>query len=72
VGLGYADVVQLRTHIVGHNLDKLTVLGQKIAEIWGAKPPVQTLTGAALLSTLQGDSRGYVPAGQHSVSVRMA
>jgi enamine deaminase RidA (YjgF/YER057c/UK114 family) len=48
--LGYADVAQLRTHIVGHNLDKLTVLGQKIAQIWGAKPPVQTLTGVAALA----------------------
>lgn len=49
-GLGYADVAQLRTFIVDHDLDKLTVLGAKIAEIWGATPPVQTLLGVASLA----------------------
>lgn len=49
-GLGYADVAQLRTFIVDHDLDKLTVLGTKIAEIWGDKPPTQTLLGVAALA----------------------
>ncbi|MFF2087271.1 RidA family protein [Nocardia sp. NPDC058176] len=49
-GLGYADVAQLRTFIVDHDLDKLTVLGTKIAEIWGDKPPAQTLLGVASLA----------------------
>ncbi|APE33533.1 endoribonuclease L-PSP [Nocardia mangyaensis] len=49
-GLGYADVAQLRTFIVDHDLDKLTVLGAKIAEIWGDTPPVQTLLGVASLA----------------------
>ncbi|MFD4430870.1 RidA family protein [Nocardia sp. NPDC058497] len=49
-GLGYADVAQLRTFIVEHDLDKLTILGKKIAEIWGDRPPVQTLLGVAALA----------------------
>ncbi|QLY31960.1 RidA family protein [Nocardia huaxiensis] len=50
VGLDYADVAQLRTHIVDHNLDKLAILGKKIAEIWGDQPPAQTLSGVAALA----------------------
>lgn len=50
VGLDFADVAQLRTHIVEHDADKLTVVGTKIAEIWGDRPPVQTLTGVAALA----------------------
>ncbi|WP_228828994.1 RidA family protein [Nocardia cyriacigeorgica] len=50
VGLDYADVAQLRTHIVDHDLPKLAVLGEKIAEIWGKQPPTQTLTGVAALA----------------------
>ncbi|MEU1959807.1 RidA family protein [Nocardia sp. NPDC019304] len=46
----FADVAQLRTHIVDHDLEKLAVLGKKIAEIWGDRPPVQTLTGVAALA----------------------
>ncbi|MEV6431930.1 Rid family hydrolase [Nocardia sp. NPDC051463] len=49
-GLDYADVAQLRTFIVDHDLDKLAVLGKKIAEIWADKPPVQTLAGVAALA----------------------
>ncbi|MFI2477233.1 RidA family protein [Nocardia xishanensis] len=49
-GLGYPDVAQLRTFIVDHDLDKLTVLGKKIAEIWGERPPTQTLLGVAALA----------------------
>ncbi|GAB2678075.1 RidA family protein [Nocardia goodfellowii] len=49
-GLDYADVFQLRTFIVDHDLGKLEVLGKKIAEIWGDRPPVQTLVGVAALA----------------------
>ncbi|GGN81334.1 RidA family protein [Nocardia rhizosphaerihabitans] len=49
-GLDYGDVAQLRTFIVEHDLDKLTILGKKIAEIWGDRPPVQTLLGVAALA----------------------
>ncbi|MEV4125654.1 RidA family protein [Nocardia sp. NPDC049707] len=50
VGLDFADVAQLRTFIVDHDLDKLAVLGKKIAELWGDRPPVQTLNGVASLA----------------------
>lgn len=50
VGLDYGDVAQLRTFIVEHDLDKLTILGKKIADIWGERPPVQTLLGVAALA----------------------
>ncbi|MGV9822334.1 RidA family protein [Nocardia xishanensis] len=49
-GLDYPDVAQLRTFIVDHDLGKLTVLGKKIAEIWGERPPTQTLLGVAALA----------------------
>ncbi|MFC9968177.1 RidA family protein [Nocardia ignorata] len=49
-GLDYGDVAQLRTFIVEHDLDKLTVLGEKIAQIWGERPPAQTLLGVAALA----------------------
>ncbi|WP_280235757.1 RidA family protein [Nocardia cyriacigeorgica] len=49
-GLDYADVAQLRTHIVDHDLPKLAVIGQKVADIWGGQPPTQTLTGVAALA----------------------
>ncbi|QIS09439.1 RidA family protein [Nocardia arthritidis] len=50
VGLDYPDVAQLRSHIVDHDLDKLAVLGRKIAELWGDRPPTQTLSGVAALA----------------------
>lgn len=50
VGLDYADVAQLRTFIVDHDLAKLEALGAVIARIWGGTPPVQTLTGVAALA----------------------
>ncbi|MBO0771242.1 MAG: RidA family protein [Actinobacteria bacterium] len=49
-GLDYGDVVQLRTHIVGHDGDKLAVITGLIGEIWGDRPPTQTLTGVAALA----------------------
>lgn len=49
-GLDYEDVVQLRTHIVGHDAVKLEVLANRITRIWGSRPPTQTLTGVAALA----------------------
>ncbi|MBP1161879.1 enamine deaminase RidA (YjgF/YER057c/UK114 family) [Rhodococcus sp. PvR044] len=50
VGLDYRHVVALRTHIVGHDADKLAVIARLIGEIWGDRPPTQTLTGVAALA----------------------
>lgn len=50
VGLDFSSVAQLRTFIVDHNLDKLGVIGKKVAEIWGDRPPTQTLNGVAALA----------------------
>lgn len=49
-GLGFEHVAQLRTFIVGHDLDKLAVIGRVIGGIWGDTPPVQTLLGVAALA----------------------
>lgn len=49
-GVDYSQVVQLRTFIVDHDLDKLAILGAKIAAIWGDHPPTQTLLGVAALA----------------------
>jgi enamine deaminase RidA (YjgF/YER057c/UK114 family) len=50
VGLDYRDVVQIRTHIVDHDADKLTALVEVVGQIWGAQPPAQTLIGVASLA----------------------
>ncbi|MFI6802722.1 RidA family protein [Streptosporangium canum] len=49
-GLDYRHVVQLRTHIVDHDTDKLAIIARLIGEIWGDRPPTQTLTGVAALA----------------------
>ncbi|SCL68678.1 Enamine deaminase RidA, house cleaning of reactive enamine intermediates, YjgF/YER057c/UK114 family [Micromonospora citrea] len=49
-GLEHRHIVQLRTHIVDHDADKLAVVAGVIGEIWGATPPTQTLTGVAALA----------------------
>ncbi|MFE3454585.1 RidA family protein [Nonomuraea sp. NPDC059194] len=49
-GLDYRHVVQLRTHIVDHDTDKLAIIAKLIGEIWGDRPPTQTLTGVAALA----------------------
>jgi enamine deaminase RidA (YjgF/YER057c/UK114 family) len=49
-GLDFADVAQLRTFIVDHDLEKLEALGKRIGAIWGDEPPVQTLNGVAALA----------------------
>ncbi|MER7079080.1 Enamine deaminase RidA, house cleaning of reactive enamine intermediates, YjgF/YER057c/UK114 family [Saccharopolyspora kobensis] len=50
VDLDFSHVVQLRTYVVDHDLDKLAVIGRLIGEIWGDQPPTQTLTGVAALA----------------------
>ncbi|MFC4127977.1 RidA family protein [Nocardia rhizosphaerae] len=49
-GADYPQVAQLRTFIVDHDEAKLAILGAKIAEIWGDRPPAQTLLGVAALA----------------------
>ncbi|GAA3466119.1 RidA family protein [Nonomuraea roseola] len=48
--LDYSHVVQIRTHIVGHDAAKLEILAKAVHEIWGDLPPTQTLTGVAALA----------------------
>ncbi|WP_028478465.1 RidA family protein [Nocardia sp. CNY236] len=50
VGLDFADIAQMRTYIVDHDSDKLSVVGRKTAAIWGNRAPAQTLTGVAALA----------------------
>jgi enamine deaminase RidA (YjgF/YER057c/UK114 family) len=50
VGLGYEDVVQLRTFIVDHDEPKLHALGTVLHRIWGDALPAQTLVGVASLA----------------------
>ncbi|MEV0798698.1 Rid family hydrolase [Kribbella sp. NPDC050281] len=49
-GLDYENVVQLRTYIVDHSMDRLAALGRVIAKYWPERPPVQTLLGVAALA----------------------
>ncbi|MCF2528352.1 RidA family protein [Yinghuangia soli] len=49
-GLGFGDVVQLRTFIVDHDESKLGALLAVISRIWGDRPPTQTLLGVAALA----------------------
>jgi enamine deaminase RidA (YjgF/YER057c/UK114 family) len=49
-GLGLADVVQLRTYVVGLDIERLGALGQVVGGLWGAVPPTQTVIGVAGLA----------------------
>lgn len=49
--LDLADVVQLRTYVVDHNLDKLGVITEAVRGRWGANPPTNTVLGVAALAT---------------------
>lgn len=49
-GLDLSHVVQLRTYVVNHDLDKLRAIAEAVQGGWGAKPPTQTLIGAASLA----------------------
>ncbi|WP_181773623.1 RidA family protein [Amycolatopsis pittospori] len=50
VGLDFGHVVQLRTYIVEHDAAKLEIIGTLIGEIWGERPPTQTLLGVSALA----------------------
>ncbi|GAB3576879.1 RidA family protein [Amycolatopsis endophytica] len=49
-GLDFSSVLRLGTFVVDHDTDKLAILGQQIEEIWGQRPPAQTLSGVARLA----------------------
>lgn len=49
-GVGYGDVVQIRTYIVDHSPEKLDMLLAAVRGIWGDRPPTQTLVGVAALA----------------------
>lgn len=51
VGLDFEDVVQLRVHIVDHDLDKLGIVTAKLTGLRDAPYPAVTLTGVAALAT---------------------
>lgn len=48
--LGLRHVVQLRTYVVGLDMDKLGVVGRAVGAIWGAEPPTHTVIGVAALA----------------------
>jgi enamine deaminase RidA (YjgF/YER057c/UK114 family) len=50
-GLDLGHVVQLRTYVVGPDLDKLGVIGQAVAAGCGDSPPTNTVIGVAALAT---------------------
>ncbi|WP_216215642.1 RidA family protein [Amycolatopsis aidingensis] len=50
VGLGYRNVVRLGTYVVGHDAAKLETITGVLGEIWGERPPAQTLIGVAALA----------------------
>ncbi|MFD3508127.1 RidA family protein [Nocardia sp. NPDC058666] len=49
--LTLADVVQLRTYVVNHDVTKLGPIAGAVQEHWGTTPPTQTLIGVASLAT---------------------
>lgn len=48
--LDLSDVVQLRTYVVDHGLDKLGPIGAAMQANWGAHPPTNTLIGVGGLA----------------------
>jgi enamine deaminase RidA (YjgF/YER057c/UK114 family) len=49
-GLDLSHVVQLRTYVVNHDVDKLGPIAGAVQEGWGTEPPTQTLVGVASLA----------------------
>lgn len=49
--LGLEHVVQLRTYVVDHGVEKLGPLAGAVQARWGATPPTQTILGVAALAT---------------------
>lgn len=50
-GLELADVVQLRSYVVGIDFDRLGAIGREVAGRCGPLPPTQTVLGVAGLAT---------------------
>ena len=50
VGLDYGDVLRVRTYIVDHGPDRLETLVAAVRNLWGGRPPAQTLIGVAALA----------------------
>lgn len=44
-------VVQLRTYVVDHDLERLGAITGAVTGIWGDAPPTQTVVGVAALAT---------------------
>lgn len=49
-GLELGHVVQLRTYVVGLDVEKLGTIGRTVGGIWGGVPPTQTVIGVAGLA----------------------
>lgn len=49
--LELADVVQLRTYIVGLDVEKLGAFGEIVGGLWGGEPPANTMLGVGCLAT---------------------
>lgn len=49
-GVGFKDVVQIRTYVVEHDLSKLSIILDALHETWPDGLPAQTLTGVAGLA----------------------
>ncbi|RKS09216.1 enamine deaminase RidA (YjgF/YER057c/UK114 family) [Nocardiopsis sp. Huas11] len=49
-GLDLGHVVQLRTYVVDHDVSKLGPITGAVQEVWGSRPPTQTLLGVASLA----------------------
>ena len=49
-GLDLGHVVQLRTYVVNHGVDKLGAIADAVRDGWGGRPPTHTLIGVASLA----------------------
>lgn len=49
--LTFADVLQLRTYVVGLDFEKLEAISDALKARWGEQPPTNTLLGVAALAT---------------------
>jgi enamine deaminase RidA (YjgF/YER057c/UK114 family) len=49
--LTLADVVQIRTYVVGLDFEKLGVIAEAVKARWGRQLPTNTLLGVAALAT---------------------
>jgi len=49
--LALGDIVQLRSYVVDHDLDKLAAITDAVKDSWSAGPPPHTVIGVASLAT---------------------